>query len=202
MRTEAALKAREIKKRRNREFYEAIKDIIKHPVVQEMKKYPHHANTSCFQHCVNVAYFNYQICRLLHLDAVSAARAGMLHDLFLYNWHYHRVKTGDHFHAMTHPRKALENAQKYFILNDLEKEIILKHMWPLTVVPPKHWESFIIGLTDKFCGSCEMTDFYSEKLLPKRFKIPVVSKLLQEEETFGSYCKEIWNSIEHRKQQS
>lgn len=172
MRRDFAIRAKQFRKKQAKKFYEAIKDIIQNPAVQEMKKFQHHANTSCYQHCINVAYFNYQLCRLLHLDAVSAARAGMLHDLFLYNWHEHTEKTGDHFHAMTHPRKALENAQKYFKLNELEKEIILKHMWPLTVIPPKHLESYIIVMTDKYCGSCEVADYLSEKAMPVRPHLP------------------------------
>lgn len=35
-------------------------------------------------------------------------------------------KTGDPVHAMTHPHTALHNAQKYFKLNALEKEMIFK----------------------------------------------------------------------------
>ncbi len=90
----------------NEEFYRYIKDLVHHPIVLQMKKYPHHCGTSCYQHCLNVAYYNYRICRHFGLDARSAARAGMLHDLFLYDWHNHRKKTGDPVHAMTHPHTA------------------------------------------------------------------------------------------------
>lgn len=73
----------------------------------------------------------------------------MLHDLFLYDWRKPRPD-GKKLHAFHHPRTALDNASKIFDLNDKEKDIILKHMWPLTVVPPKYVESFIITLTDKY----------------------------------------------------
>lgn len=152
----------------NKEFYDYIKDIVHHPKVLEMKKYSHHCETTCYQHCLNVSYYNYRICKFFHLDARSAARAGMLHDLFLYDWHEHTKKTGDHFHAMTHPKAALENAKKYFDLNPLEEEIILKHMWPVTLTPPKHREVFIICIADKYCGSCEITDHYSKAPLIKK----------------------------------
>lgn len=148
------------------EYYNEVKDLIEHPIVLEMKKYPHHCNTSCYQHCINVSYYNYRICKSLGLDARSAARAGLLHDLFLYDWRYHTETTGDHFHAMTHPKKALKKALEYFELNTLEKEIILKHMWPLTIVPPTTWEAFIITVVDKHCGFCEIADYYSGKLIP------------------------------------
>lgn len=44
------------------EFYACIQDLVEHPAVQSMKKYPHHADITCFEHCMNVAYYNYEIC--------------------------------------------------------------------------------------------------------------------------------------------
>lgn len=137
------------------EFYECIKDLAHHPAVLEMKKYIQHGTTTCYQHCLNVAYYNYRLCKWLGLDARKAARAGMLHDFFLYDWHEHVARTGEHFHGLTHPRVALRNARKYFALTPLEEDIILKHMWPLTIIPPVHAEGFIICLSDKYCGLCE-----------------------------------------------
>jgi len=164
----------QIKKKNNLhyEFYEVVQDLIEHPIVLEMKKYPHHCTTSCYQHCLNVAYYNYKICRAFGLDAKAAARAGIVHDLFLYDWRTHAKLTKEHFHAMTHPRVALRNAKKYFDLNELEQEIILKHMWPLTVIPPKSWEAFIIGMTDKYCGFFEIADYYSEHFTPNWLHFP------------------------------
>lgn len=161
-------KKRESRQRQvsNQEFYSYIKDLVHHPYVLQMKKYPHHCETTCYQHCLNVAYYNYRICKFFHLDARSAARAGMLHDLFLYDWRGHRKKTGDPVHAMTHPGRALYNAKKYFRLNKLEEEMILKHMFPVTPIPPTHWETWIITLTDKYCGTCEIGKYYYSLWFP------------------------------------
>lgn len=138
------------------DFYECIRDTARHPVVLRMKLYPHHGTTNCYQHCMNVAYYNYQWCRFFHLDARSAARGGMLHDLFLYDWHEHARKTGDHFHGLTHPKAAFKNADRVFRLNKIEKDIILTHMWPVTLHRiPRTKEGFITTLTDKYCGACE-----------------------------------------------
>ena len=143
-------------KRYKEEFYECIKDIASHPAVLQMKKYRHHGNSSCYQHCMNVAYYNYRICRFFVFDARSAARAGMIHDLFLYDWHTHAKRTGDHFHGMTHPKAALENAEKHFRLNRKERDIIINHMWPVTLRSvPRTKEGWITTFTDKFCGLCE-----------------------------------------------
>lgn len=140
----------------DRDFYECIRDLARHPVVLRMKLYPHHGNTNCYQHCLHVAYYNYVWCRFFQLDARSAARGGMLHDLFLYDWHTHAKETGNHFHGMTHPKTALMQAQRRFELNDVEKDVIRNHMWPVTLFSiPRTKEGWITTLTDKFCGACE-----------------------------------------------
>ena len=95
------------------EFINIIKDLINNETVQQMKNYRQHFNSSCFDHCLEVAYWSYLICKKLGLDYVSAARAGMLHDLFLYDWRNSKKKLNlEHFHAFIHPKIALENATK------------------------------------------------------------------------------------------
>ena len=70
-----ARRARQSRKEQNQEFFEAVRDLMNHPVVQRMKNYPHHCDTTCYQHCVNVAYYNYRICKALGLNARAAASA-------------------------------------------------------------------------------------------------------------------------------
>lgn len=165
---------------RNQEFYNCIKDIVYHPVVLKMKDYYQHCDTDCYQHCLCVAYYNYRICKALNLDYRSAARGGMLHDLFLYDWRTHKKRTGDPFHGMTHPRAAYNMAKKYFRLNSVEKEVITKHMWPLTLFPPRNWETYVICLTDKYCSSLEIADYYSgyiEKRIYGKMMARIIRKL-------------------------
>ena len=158
LRTKAAKRLKAIRQGWKEDFYREIRDIAEHPVVLRMKRYPHHGSTNCYQHCINVAYYNYQWCRFFHLDARSAARAGMLHDLFLYDWHTHARKTGDHFHGMTHPGRACRNAKKLFRLNRVEEDVILHHMWPVTLLSlPRTREGWITTITDKYCGAFETT---------------------------------------------
>lgn len=143
-------------KKQYEEFYCIIKDIAEHPVVLQMKQYPHHGNTSCYKHCLRVAYLNYTLCRKFHLDATSAARAGMLHDLFLYDWHTHAKETGERWHGMKHPEKAYRNAKRYFRLNRTEGDIIRSHMWPVTIQKiPCTKEGWVTVFTDKYSGLLE-----------------------------------------------
>lgn len=140
------------------DFKDCVGTIATHNIVKSMKDYQHHGSTSCYQHSLHVAYYNYLICKKLGWDYVSATRAGMLHDLFLYDWHDYTPKDGERLHGFQHPDKALKNAGKYFDINKKEGDIIKKHMFPLTVTPPKYKEAYVTVLTDKFCSMCEVID--------------------------------------------
>lgn len=135
------------------DYKDCVEDLISSNVVLSMNRYVHHKNMSCFEHCVHVSYISYKICKSLNLDFEAAARGGLLHDLFLYDWHNH-----DHegLHGFTHAGIALKNANKYFILSDKEKDIIKKHMWPLNIKLPRYKESAVVIIVDKYCAIAEV----------------------------------------------
>lgn len=134
------------------EYNKLVSDLLEDQIVLEMMDYIQHGSTTCYQHCVNVSYYSYKIAKKFNLDTRSIARAALLHDLFLYDWHKEKpVKQLFKKHGFTHPQTALNNATKYFNLNAKEKDIILKHMWPLTLKLPKYKESYIVMLVDKYC---------------------------------------------------
>ena len=152
----------------DRQYLDCIMDILTHPEVMHMSEYRQHGQTTTLDHCLAVSYVSYRISRNLSLDYRSAARGGLLHDLFLYDWHSHARESGEHFHGMTHPRLALQNADKYFALNKKERDIIVKHMWPLTVIPPKYAEGFVIMYADKYCGLAEVVKRIQKSLAASR----------------------------------
>ncbi|MBQ6282063.1 MAG: phosphohydrolase [Bacilli bacterium] len=139
------------------EFETIINDIINNKTVLEMKKYRQHFSTDCFNHCYDVAYNCYKAAKKLKLDYVSITRAAMLHDLFLYDWRIKGDRKG--LHAFTHGKCACDNASKLFDLNEKEMDMIKKHMWPLTIIPPKSIEGFILTGMDKYCASKEMLKY-------------------------------------------
>ena len=145
----------------NEEFNLIIKDIIDNPTVRIMQNYKQHYDTSCYEHCMNVAYYSYLFCKRFHLNYVSAARASMLHDLFLYDW---RIKLPNRkgLHGFTHPKTALKNAEALFDLSNKEKDIILKHMWPITITLPNYIESYVVTFADKFCAIQESFSYYKK----------------------------------------
>lgn len=132
------------------EFQLIINDLIQNETVQEMKNYRQHFETNCFEHCLLASYYCYKICKILKLDYKSAARGAMLHDFFLYDW---REKDSHHrFHAFNHGKVAYKNASKIFELNKIEKDMIIKHMWPVTLPFPRYFETLILTLVDKHCA--------------------------------------------------
>ena len=77
------------------------------------------------------------------------------------------------FFFTTGGRTAYRNARKYFHLNPVEREVIAKHMWPLSVFPPRYPETYVICLTDKYCGSMEILDHYSRKWKNRKLTAPL-----------------------------
>ena len=94
----------------------------------------------------------------------------MLHDLFLYDWRV-RQPGRKGLHAFTHGMTACENASKLFDLNDKEKDMIIKHMWPVTVDFPRSIEGFILTFVDKYCAMQESFEVLKTRcLLKKKFR--------------------------------
>ena len=139
------------------EFYEISKEIIDSEIYQQMKNYIQHGTTTCYDHCIQVAEYSYQKAikynnsHKKQVDVRSVVRAALLHDFFLYDWHDKGNRFAK-FHAFTHPAIALKNAEIFFDLNEKSKDVIKKHMWPTTIIPPAEIESWIIVWVDKQCA--------------------------------------------------
>ena len=159
----------------DKEYISIISDLLKQPKVIQMRQYRQHHNVNCFDHCLYVSYNTYLICKKHKLDYVSAARAGMLHDLFLYDWRKRENGRKGH-HAFTHPKEALKQASTFVELNDKEKDIIGKHMWPVTLAIPKYKETFIITYVDKYFAIMEAFLKSDEIVIKELEKDVIVNK--------------------------
>ena len=85
---------------------------------------------------------------------LTAARAGLLHDLYLYNARDRRNYQGHQCFA--HPKAALRNARALCgELTPKEENIILSHMWPLARKMPRSREAVLITVVDKICATAE-----------------------------------------------
>lgn len=151
----------------DKEFQNIIYPLIANQTVQQMKHFKQHYETTCFDHCYTAAYYCYLICKKYHLDYHSATRAAMLHDLFLYDWRKRQLDRKG-LHAFTHGKTACKNACKLFDLNEKEKDMILKHMWPVTISFPKSFEGFILTFVDKYCAMSESFEILQSRLFRKK----------------------------------
>ena len=121
----------------------------------QMKQFIQHGDVSTYDHCLLVAYYSFLWMRKLHIRCSEdeLIRGALLHDYYLYDWHkkekWHRI------HGFRHPGFALSNAQRDFELSEKEKEIIRKHMWPLTIIPPTCREAWIVNSADTFISLME-----------------------------------------------
>lgn len=132
--------------------------VLTAPNMQAERRYVQHRHVSCFDHSVAVAYMSLWIARRLRLraDLSSLVRGALLHDYFLYDWR--RREEGHRLHGLRHPRIALDNARRDFVLTSREEDIIRKHMFPLTLRPPRYKESVVVTCADKLCAMGELVN--------------------------------------------
>ena len=79
-----------------------------------------------------------------------------------------------------HPYKALTNSKKYFDLTELEKDIIINHMF--TTLPhkiPKYLESWIVSMVDKVIATYEFYYSYGRTLIYRYSKLYILLLLFR-----------------------
>ncbi|WP_283610219.1 HD domain-containing protein [Faecalispora anaeroviscerum] len=143
--------------REREQFDRYARQLLEHPQVLRMEQFIQHGSVSCLEHSVAVAELSFWLCRRLglHADWNSLVRGALLHDFFLYDWHQ-KDPNRPGLHGFTHPRAALKNAERLFPLSERERDIIAKHMWPLTLGScPRFRESAIVCAADKCCSLWE-----------------------------------------------
>ncbi len=127
-------------------------DLLKSGRLHMTKTFTQHADMSVFQHCAHVAYISCLLCQKLHIRVSwdEMIRGALLHDYFLYDWH-DRSASGGTRHAWYHPTQALLNAVQDYELTEKEMQIIKRHMWPVTIIPPTCREAWVVTTADKIC---------------------------------------------------
>jgi uncharacterized protein len=122
-----------------------LAEVLENAWFLSMDMYRHHGQVSCLEHTLSVAALTYSLAKRAKLDFISATRGALLHDFYLYDWH----TDSPGLHGFKHPYISLRNASQQFTLNAIEQNAILRHMWPLTPIPPKYPESLLVSLADK-----------------------------------------------------
>ena len=128
-------------------------DILRSPTMARERTIPQHGSTTCFDHSVAVTLCSIRLAEKWgwDVDWRSLVRGALLHDYFLYDWHdkYSHEK----LHGFHHPHVALENASREYQLTPRERDIIQKHMWPLTLFHiPRCREAWVVTTADKYCS--------------------------------------------------
>lgn len=129
------------------------------------EKYLQHGRTTILEHSVNVAEEALEIADKIHLNVnePDLIRGALLHDYYLYDWH--DKKNAPAMHGFKHPYIALSKAEEDFELSDIEKNIIKCHMFPLTLIPPKYTEAWVVCIADKMCVAKETAAPRLKKIL-------------------------------------
>lgn len=153
-------------------FIKSLHRLEQHTRLDDLKQFTQHGSTTCFMHSLAVAYVSIYLARRLHLSCNfrSLLVGALLHDYFLYDWHDR--SRSERWHGFRHPRIAYRNASRDWTLDKIEADIIRKHMFPLTPVPPLHRESFLVCLADKLCSTYEI--FYKDAYgrLKRELRLP------------------------------
>ena len=149
----------------NVKFKDLVYDILINEKFIKMKDYIHHKNISAYRHSLKVAYlcYKYHINKRPSYDIKEFVRGALLHDYYLYDWH--NKGEGHRLHGFRHPRFAYNNAKKDFIVTPMMKDIILHHMFPITIIPPHTKAGWVVSHFDKVAT---INDYKRKKKKKKR----------------------------------
>lgn len=139
----------------DKEFIKYIEPILNSEEFLKRKTYMHHENISVYDHCLQVAYRSYLCAKRHNLNCKDISIGALLHDFYYKPWQNNTIKKPFFkMHGFVHAREALENAKKNYpeLINDRVCDIILRHMFPLNITPPKYIESWIVTIIDKKCS--------------------------------------------------
>jgi uncharacterized protein len=149
------------------EYKETMSELLLHDKLKLLDTYKQHYKYTRLKHSIDVSYYSFYLAKLLKLDYNSAAKAGLLHDLHFQE----RAGFKENMKMLRrHPKDALKNAQEICDLNDIEQNIILRHMWLVTLKPPKYIEGYLVTFVDKYCAAKEFfSSVFSRNILIKSY---------------------------------
>lgn len=141
-------------KKNKSEYYDIYKEFYKVNEYRKMKNIIHHGDNR-LSHINRVGKFTYYLSKFLKYDYITCTRGALMHDFFLKE----EFVKKDLKDLKTHPSTAYNNSKKYFKVNDIEKDIIINHMYPITKTKPKYKESVLVSICDKLVSIYEVLRF-------------------------------------------
>ena len=94
------------------EYRDLVSDILQNEDFLKLRLYRQHNWSNRLMHSINVSYMSWYLAKKWHCNEKVAARAGLLHDFCLFDFH-EKPPTGEH-QAFFHPKAAAENSIEYF----------------------------------------------------------------------------------------
>lgn len=160
---------------KNREYSYIVSDILDNDKFLEIKKCKHHGITR-FEHSMRVSYYSYLIAKKIKLNYVAAARGGLLHDFFVQD---DLTPKKQKLSAFFHPYEALNNSCNIFGVSEMEKDIIINHMFPtLPHKIPKYMESWLVSMVDKVVATYEFYYSYGKSFVCRFSNLYILILLL------------------------
>lgn len=135
-------------------------EILSSPEFLKAMQQKHHHVTTVGEHSIGVAYTSVKICRFLasmHIktDTKAMVRGALCHDLGIVG-RYEKFRN-NLVCWQRHPKESVMVAEKLLgNLTSREKDIIGRHMWPTTPLPPHCREGYVITIADKYCSVREV----------------------------------------------
>ena len=96
--------------REDEEYLSYVEDLLATEEVQKLAEYTQHMHSTRLEHSISVSYHSYKLAKRWNGNARATARAGLLHDLFYYDWRTTKFDEGSH--AYVHPRIAAKIQRK------------------------------------------------------------------------------------------
>ncbi len=143
------------------EYLSLVKEIIIDKDFIKLKECIHHG-INRYDHSLKVSYQAYLYAKKKGLDYKSIAVGGLLHDFFLNDEEYTVKKRV--VSLFKHPSIALTNSKEKYKLSELEEDIIISHMFPISLKLPKHKESWVVSLVDKKIAAEEFVGTFNYKM--------------------------------------
>ena len=152
-------------------FLDCVAPLLASGEVQSMKQWRHHFSITCYEHSLFVSYVAYRLAKKLGWDCRAAARAGLLHDLYLYDPADRSAHPGNQ--CFDHPKAALRNARVLCPdLTEREANAIASHMFPLSAALPRCREAAVVNLADKACATIEVIHLYRTRMIQRLLPSP------------------------------
>lgn len=151
--TKMGIKTRSIMNINKSIYYDIYSEFYNVNKFRELKSIMHHGDNR-LNHINRVAKLSFMISKRLGYDYISCTRGAMMHDFFT-KTDISKEETKYRNFLKEHPNIALNNANKYFDINEIEEDIIVTHMFPITHEKPKYAESKIVCISDKLVSFYE-----------------------------------------------